>query len=158
MVCYTSSRAPAAQWIRASDYRFRLRDIGIEGKNMRIPRKRVIGYTLAVTTLVVGILAALIVHRISDPSVYVTLKNSSGQNIRLVRLIHGQGNIIVRNLKQDESRQVKFSADGEGSFSLDVEFKNRNRIQDSGGYVEPGYRMTVFIHRNDFSTRYDSLY
>ncbi|HOP81111.1 MAG TPA: hypothetical protein PLZ21_11155 [Armatimonadota bacterium] len=122
---------------------------------MRISEKRVIECTLAAMTLMTGLIAAAVVYRVNDQNVHVRLKNMSGQGVSQVRLIHEQGVIVVRDLKQDTSRRVKSPADGEGSFSLDVEFENGNSIQGGGGYVEPGYRMTVSIHRNDLSTRHD---
>jgi hypothetical protein len=70
--------------------------------------------------------------------VKVIIRNHSGKEIKLLRLIHEQGIIKVRNIEVNDSVNIIFRSIGENSYKISINFGTDSVFSSRGNYIESG--------------------
>lgn len=120
--------------------------------------------------IIIGILTGIVVgffvvgffstnffdERIPNGYVRVTVENKSGQNIKVLSLIHQYGSIEMKNLNKQESVNLIFKNRGENSYQIFAKLGNDSIIHSRANYVEAGYKEKETILTDRIKTEKDN--
>ena|SRR5690349_11525907 len=89
---------------------------------------------------------------ISNNSATITIKNESGQYVKLISLQHQDGTIEARGLRDKEEMRFVFSNQGENTYKVVATFENETTLTSQEVYFEIGYRGTETIKKDQIVT------
>lgn len=115
-------------------------------------------FIVLATGLTLGLVAYMLIIGEPGSFVTVTLKNNSSKEIESVRIVHEEGVELVEHIAPGSSKQGRFYATGETSYSLFVRFADGSSVKGGGGYVESGYSMTEHISSAEIMSDFDLGY
>lgn len=87
-------------------------------------------------------------EKISKKTAFITIKNESTHNVVKATLLHGYGELIIKNIGINDVAYFGFQNSSENSYILTVEFENDSVLKTRGNYFEYGFRGLEII-KND---------